>query len=1018
MSADSKLAPGEVRVEFGGVRPRRERGRALWRSLDQLEQSPEFLEFLHREFPQNASEFTDPEGRREFLRVMGASFALAGLAACTKQPAELIVPYVRQPEQIVPGRPLFFASAVLDGGYAKGVLVESHEGRPTKIEGNPEHPASLGGSDAVSQAAILDLYDPDRAQTVRSFGEIHSWAEFVAALAPVLEKQRARKGAGLRIVTEVVTSPTLRKQLEELLSELPAAKWVQWDAAASNARAGAALAFGEPVETRWHLDEADVVVSLDADFLAAGPASVRQIRDFASRRKLDGEHATLNRLYAIETMPCLAGVNAEHRLPVRPSELDGVVRALAAALGLPVDGGTSAHAAWIGPLAKDLQSHRGASLVMAGDSLSPAAHAIVHLINERLGNVGRTVSYSAPVAAAPIDAVAALKELVAEMSARKLEALFILGANPAYTAPADIAFADAMMLVPFRVHLSLYDDETSERCHWQLPEAHSLEAWSDALAFDGTATIVQPLIEPLYVGKSAHELLALLTSRPDRKGYDIVRDHWRSRLGADFEKAWRRALHDGLVAGTAFPEKAVAVKVGDWTKAAAEPPPASGIEVVFRPDPTVGDGRGGNNGWLQELPKPVSKLTWENAVYMSLATAKQLGVRTSSNYEGRTESAGEPTPQGTITDVVQMALGGRKVSGPAWVVPGHPDGVVTVHLGYGRWRAGRVGNGAGFNAYALRSGANPHWEAGAQLVKTAFTTRVACTQDHWSMEGRHLVRAGSLDEFEHEPRFAQEMGEDPPKSTTFYPPHAYEGHAWALTVDLNTCVGCNACVTACQSENNVPVVGKDQVARGREMHWIRVDRYFEGRPEQPDSIETWSQPVMCMHCENAPCEVVCPVTATVHSDEGLNDMIYNRCVGTRYCSNNCPYKVRRFNFYLYQDWTTSTFKMMRNPDVSIRSRGVMEKCTYCVQRISKARIDAKNEGRPIREGEIQTACQQACPAEAIVFGDQNDAKSRVAKLKASPRNYGLLTDLNTLPRTTYLAAVRNPNPEMPKASHG
>jgi molybdopterin-containing oxidoreductase family iron-sulfur binding subunit len=992
-------------------------GRTLWKSLDELEGTPEFLEFLHREFPQNASEFTDPEGRREFLRVMGASFALAGLAACTKQPEELIVPYVRQPEQLVPGRPQHFASAVLEGGYAKGVLVESHEGRPTKIEGNPEHPASLGGSDAISQAAILDLYDPDRAQTVRSFGEIHSWAEFQAALGPVLEGQRAKKGAGLRILTELVTSPTLRQQLADLLAELPEAKWVQWDATASNARAGAALAFGEPVETRHQLDRADVVVSLDADFISAGPASIREIRDFASRRKLAGEHARLNRLYAIETTPGLAGVNADHRLPVRPAEMEGVVRALAAALGLPVEGGTTAYAAWIGPLAKDLQAHPGASVVMAGDSLSVQAHAIVHLINERLGNVGRTLSYSAPVAAAPLDAVAALSELVAEMSARKVDALLVLGANPAYTAPADVAFADAMMLVPFRVHFSLYDDETSERCHWQLPEAHSLEAWSDALAFDGTATIVQPLIEPLYGGKSAHEMVALLTSRPDRKGRDIVRDHWRSRLSGDFEKSWRKALHDGFVAGTSLPPKSVAVKVGEWTKAPVQTA-ASGVEVVFRPDPTVGDGRGSNNGWLQELPKPVSKLTWENAIYMSLATARQLGVRTSSNHEGRAESAGRPTPQGTLTDIVQVSIGGRKVSGPAWVLPGHPDGVVTVHLGYGRWRAGRVGNGAGFNAYTLRSGAHPHWEGGAQLDRTSFTTHVACTQDHWSMEDRHLVRTGSLQEYEHEPRFAQEMGEDPPEATTFYPPHPYEGHAWGLSVDLNSCVGCNACVTACQSENNVPVVGKDQVGRGREMHWIRVDRYFEGSPEDPAGIETWNQPVTCMHCENAPCEVVCPVTATIHSDEGLNDMVYNRCVGTRYCSNNCPYKVRRFNFYLYQDWTTPTFKMMRNPDVSIRSRGVMEKCTYCVQRISKARIDAGNAGRPIRDGEIQTACQQACPAEAIVFGDQNDASSRVAKLKASPRNYGILADLNTRPRTTYLAVVRNPNPEMPKASHG
>ncbi len=1018
MSADETPA---VAVPFHGVR--RSGERRTWKSLDELEESPEFLEFLHREFPQHASEWSDPQGRREFMRVMGASVALAGLAGCTKQPEETIVPYVRQPEQVVPGRPLYFATSVLEGGYAKGVLVESHEGRPTKIEGNPDHPASLGGTDAWGQAAILGLYDPDRAQTVRSFGEIHSWAEFIAALKPALEKQRAKQGAGLRILTETITSPTLARQLEDLLAELPRAQWHQWDPTAGHARAGAVLAFGEPVETRLHLDKADVILSLDADFIGSGPGNVRQTRDFARRRKLDG--ARLNRLYAVETTPTLSGVNADHRLPARPSELEGIVRSVAAAVGLPVEGGSKDHAPWIAPMAKDLLAHPGASLVLAGDGLSPEAHAIVHLINERLGGVGKTLSYTAPVSARPTDALGSLKALVTDMRARQVELLVMIGGNPVYTAPADVPFAEAMMQVPLRVHFSLYDDETSERCHWQLPETHSLEAWSDARAFDGSVSIVQPLIAPLYTGKSAHEFVTLFTSRPDRTGHQIVREHWRAQLQApDFEKAWRKALHDGVVAGTAYPEKKTTVKPGSWTQA----PPAgraSGLEVVFRPDPTVGDGRYSNSGWMQELPKPVSKLTWDNAVFMSLKTAKSLGVRTTANHEGRTESAGQPTPQGTVTDVVELSLEGRKVKGPAWVLPGHPDGAVTVHLGYGRWRAGRVGNGAGFNAYAVRSSTRPHWADGGQVAKTGETAKLSCTQDHWSMEGRHLVRAGTAQEFEHDPAFAQKLAHpDPKPDMTLYKPHPYDGHAWGLSIDLNSCVGCNACVTACQSENNIPVVGKDQVGRGREMQWIRVDRYYEGSPEDPASIETWSQPVTCMHCENAPCEVVCPVTATVHSDEGLNDMVYNRCVGTRYCSNNCPYKVRRFNFYLYQDWTTPTYKMMRNPDVSIRSRGVMEKCTYCVQRISKSRIDARNEGREIRDGEIQTACQQACPAEAIVFGDQNDAQSRVAKLKAQPRNYGLLTDLNTRPRTTYLAAVRNPNLEMPgshaapKASHG
>jgi molybdopterin-containing oxidoreductase family iron-sulfur binding subunit len=1016
MSAETKpVAPAAVPVEFQGVRRRPAPGRAFWKSLDDVAETPEFLEFLHREFPQNASEWSDPQGRREFLRVMGASVALAGLTACTKQPEETIVPYVRQPEQIVPGRPLYFATALVEGGYAKGILVESHEGRPTKIEGNPDHPASLGKTDAAGQAAILDLYDPDRAQTVRTFGEIRSWAEFSAALKPALEKVRAKKGAGLRILTETVTSPTLARQLEELLADLPEARWHQWDPCAGNAHAGAMLAFGEPVETRVHLDRADVVLSLDADFVADGPSNVRRVRDFASRRRLEGEK--LNRLYAVETTPGLTGAVADHRLPLKPSQLEGLVRAVAAALGLPVEGGSSEHAAWVGPMAKDLLGHSGKALVLAGDALSPECHALVHLINERLGAPGSTLTYSAPVAARPVDALGSLRALVTDMSARAVDLLLILGGNPAYTAPADVPFAEAMMQVPFRAHLSLHDDETSERCHWLLPESHSLESWSDARAFDGTASIVQPLIAPLYTTKSAHEVLALLTARPDRTGYELVRETWRPRLAGDFEKAWRKAIHDGVVAGSALAEKKLTLKAGAWTQAPAARP-AAGIEVVFRPDPTIGDGRRANNGWMQELSKPISKLTWDNAVFMSLKTARELGVRTTSSQDGRAESAGEPTPQGTVTDVVEISLDGRKVRGPAWVLPTHPDGVVTVHLGYGRWRAGRVGNGAGFNAYAIRGSAGLHWAAGAALAKAGVTAKISCTQDHWSMEGRHLVRVGSLDEYEHEPRFAQHMGHEPAPDLTLYPPHPYDGHAWGLSIDLNSCVGCNACVSACQAENNIPVVGKDQVGRGREMQWIRVDRYYEGAPDDPAGLETWSQPVTCMHCENAPCEVVCPVTATVHSEEGLNDMVYNRCVGTRYCSNNCPYKVRRFNFYLYQDWTTPTYKMMRNPDVSIRSRGVMEKCTYCVQRINQARVDAKNEGREIRDGDIQTACQQACPAEAIVFGDLNDAGSRAAKLKASPRNYGLLTDLNTRPRTTYLAAVRNPNPEMPKASHG
>jgi molybdopterin-containing oxidoreductase family iron-sulfur binding subunit len=1001
--------PG-VPVELAGVRRRLEgtTGRRYWKSLEELADSPGFLEFLHREFPEQASTFEDPKGRREFLTLMSASLALAGLTACTRQPAEKILPYVKQPEELVPGRPLFFATAVAHDGYARGVLVESHEGRPTKIEGNPDHPVSRGATDVFGQAHVLGLYDPDRSQTVKFYGEVRTWIQFRTALREALAKQKGKQGAGLRFLTGTVTSPTLAAQLAAVLAEFPAAKWHHYEPAGRDqARAGAILAFGEPVEAQYRFDQADVILSLEADFVGSGPASLRLIREFARRRKVSDDRPVMNRLYVVEGSPTLTGAVADHRLALKSSEIEGFARAVAAGLGLPVEGGAGAHADWVSPLVQDLQSKGPLALVIAGESQPPAVHALAHAINEKLGAAGQTVLYTEPVEAAGEDQAASLEALVAEMRAGQVEALVVLGVNVAYVAPADLKVAEALDQVPLRIHLGLYEDETAERCHWHLPEAHPLETWSDARAADGTVTIVQPLIAPLYGGISAHELLGGFLGRADTKGYDIVREHWKGRWpAADFEKQWKRALHDGVVKDTALPAKAVSVTMGDWAKAAPKPAGA-GLEIVFRPDPAVFDGRFANNGWLQELPRPLTKLTWDNAAIIGPGTAQRLGFSI------------EMTATGHRTEVVEIRYRGRSVRAPVWVLPGHPDESVTVHLGLGRTRAGRVGTGVGFNAYALRTSDAPWFGAGAEIVRTGETTKLACTQDHWSIDQtahkeagrRHLVRAATLEEFAKEPGLFREMGEEPEPGLSLYPPHKYEGHAWGMAIDLNSCVGCNACVTACVSENNIPVVGKDQVSRGREMHWIRVDRYYEGPAESP---QTFHQPVLCMHCENAPCEVVCPVTATVHSEEGLNDMVYNRCVGTRYCSNNCPYKVRRFNFFLYQDWTTPTFKMMRNPEVTVRSRGVMEKCTYCVQRISRARIDARNEGRPIREGEIQTACQQACPAEAIVFGDVNDPGSPVAQLKKSPRNYGLLAELQTRPRTTYLAAVRNPNPEMPE----
>jgi len=990
---------------------------SFWRTLDELADDPAFQARLHNEFPSQIESIADPVARRSFLKLMGASIALAGIGACTRQPAEKIVPYVRQPEEMVPGKPLFFATAMPLGGVATGLLVESHEGRPTKIEGNPEHPGSLGASDVFSQAAILGLYDPDRSQTLTNVGEIRPWAEFLAVIRAALTAQRALGGTGLRILTESVNSPTLTVQIRDLMQRFPSAKWHQWDPLGrENAKRGARIAFGRYVETRYQIDRADVILTLDADLLGGGPGSLRYARDFASRRRPE-QAARMNRLYAIESMPTVTGSRADHRLPLKPSDIEAVARRLAASVGaqaLELDPRTEAPRAvspvattWVDAIAKDLKAHRGASLVVAGDGQPAAVHALAHAMNDALGNVGRTLVYTNPVEAEPVDQLQSLKDLVADMNAGHVDALVIVGGNPVYTSPADVPFADAMNKVTLRVHLSLYNDETSALCHWQVPEAHFLEAWSDARGYDGTASIVQPLIAPLYGGKSAHELLAAMSDRPNRPAYELVRDFWRAQSRtADFETAWQHWLHDGVIPDTAFAPQSVSVAAGSGRTPPLPAPTPRGLEVAFRHDPSVLDGRFANNGWLQELPKPITKLTWDNAVLMSPATAERL--RLTGTPGGHGGEHGQ-----ILSDVVELRYRGRSVRGAMFAVVGHPDDCVTVHLGYGRVRAGRLGTGAGFSAYAIRT-SDALWHGdGLEIAGTGDRYALACTQYHHLMEGRGMVRAVTRDEFVRDPQSVREgpgIEATPPRTITLYPAdHKYDGYKWGMAIDINSCIGCNACVVGCQAENNIPIVGKDQVLRGREMHWIRVDTYYRGLAARP---ETYFQPVPCMQCEDAPCEIVCPVGATVHSAEGLNDMVYNRCVGTRYCSNNCPYKVRRFNFFLYQDWSTPILKLGRNPDVTVRSRGVMEKCTYCVQRISAAKIESEKEDRPVRDGEIQTACQQACPADAIVFGNLNDPKSRVSRLQADVRNYALLGELNTRPRTTYLAAVRNGNPEL------
>jgi MoCo/4Fe-4S cofactor protein with predicted Tat translocation signal len=992
MSDEQTIDLASVRARLAGTE-----GKQYWQSLDELSETPEFRALVQREFPAQASEWFDPKGRRGFLKLMGASIALAGATACTRQPDELLVPYVRQPEEIIPGRPLYFATAMSLGGIATGLLAESHVGRPTKLEGNPEHPSSLGATDLLAQGSILTMYDPDRSRAVTYLGEVRPWSSFSSAMQTVLGEVRALGGTGLHFLTETVTSPTLAAQFAGVLAAIPGAKWHQWDPISPDGvHQGGQLAFGAPVHVHYKLDAAQVVVALDADLFGAGtPGNVRYARDFASGRRVRRAKAEMNRLYVAEPTPTPTGSIADNRLPIKASQVDAVARAVLAGVagGAPASLGSEALDAFVRAAVQDLSAARGRGIVAVGARQPAEVHAVAHAINHALGNIGTTVIVTDPFTPNAASQMDGLKTLVNDLNAGTVRLLVILGSNPVYTAPADLKFGEALRKAQTRVHAGLFDDETASQCHWHVNSTHFLEEWSDARAHDGTVSIVQPLIAPLYGGKSFHEILAVFSDRPERTGYDLVREYWQAQpamAGDTFDKAWRKVVHDGVIAGTALPPKAVGAPATPASPAA----PAGAFEVAFAADPTIHDGRFANNGWLQETPKPMTKLTWDNAVLMSPATAQKLNVANG--------------------DYVAVTVGGRSVNGPAWIQPGHVADAVTVYLGYGRTRAGRIGTGIGYDAYQLRATSAPSF-AGGEVRRTGDSILLASTQGHHSMEGRAIIRAGSLEEYHHAPDFAQHMAHTPAKDMTMYPPYEYAGYAWGMAIDQTVCTGCTACVVACVAENNIPVIGKEQVLRGREMHWIRIDRYFEGSPENPG---IYHQPMLCQQCENAPCEVVCPVAATVHSSEGLNDMVYNRCVGTRYCSHNCPYKVRRFNFLLYSDWNTPSFKLQRNPDVSVRSRGVMEKCTYCVQRINEARQDAKVAGRTVRDGDVRTACQQACPTDAIVFGDINDPESRVSQLKAEAHNYGLLADLNTRPRTTYLAAIRNPNPALVSKTDG
>ena len=1000
---DGPMTLAAVRQELKGVK-----GKRYWRSIDELANTPDFQEAVEREFPGSAQEWVDPVSRRGFLKLMSASMALAGLAGCTKQPDEPIYPYVKAPEDLVLGKPMYFATAHPFVTGAVPLLVKSDEFRPIKVDGNPEHAYNHGSSDPFSQGTLLGLYDPDRSQRVLYRGETRDWAEFAQALQ--LKAAATKDGTGIYFLSETITSPTLARQWKAVQAGYPKAKLVQYDPAV----AGTALASGQNVQ--YALGDADVIVSLDADFVsgAAYPGFHNLVRAYTERRK--EPEKGMNRLYAVESSPTTTGFKAEHRQGLRASEVPAFAAELAKLVGVagveaPAYAWTAGQQAFLAAAAKDLKASAGKCVVIPGLYQDASVAALALAMNAALGNVGKTVMVSAePSVPLPSDQIGDMKALVADLNAGKVDWLIILNNNPIYSAPADLGFADAFNKAQIVAHLGSHLDETGQIAHWHIPAAHYLESWSDARAYDGTVSIVQPLIDPLYGGRTAHNVLQMLMDEPMVSAYDAVRMTSKPLIKGDFEEGWRKALHDGWIADTAFTKTGTA-KV-EIPKVPA-PTAKDSVEIIFRPDPNVYDGRWSNVGWLQELPKPVTNLSWDNAAIVSGATLTKLNLEED--------------------DIVELSVGSGRVKAPVIVAPGHPDNSVTVYLGYGREFAGRVGSGAGFNAYLIRNTWAPFYATGS-IRKVEGKWGIAITKSHYqdhrgtrfgqpaghdnnSLEGdealgeRAIIRYATLEEFKANPNFANEgeSRETPNMGTSLFPNWTYPDNKWGMSIDMNSCVGCNACVVSCYAENNIAVVGKQQVRIGRNMQWIRIDTYFEGDLAAP---RAHFQPMLCQQCENAPCEQVCPVGATIHTPEGLNMMIYNRCVGTRYCSNNCPYKVRRFNFLLFSDYETESLKLMRNPDVTVRSRGVMEKCSYCVQRISVAKIEADKENRPVRDGEIVTACQQACPASAITFGNLNDKTSRVAKLSAQPRTYRVLADQNTRPRTTYVAEVLNLNSEL------
>jgi MoCo/4Fe-4S cofactor protein with predicted Tat translocation signal len=1007
-------------------------GREYWLSLAQQANAPDYVQRAASEFADYDPNAMASMPRRRFMQFMGGSLALAGLTltGCRRWPKRELAPYAARPHGRVPGVSEQYATVMEIAGVAAGLLISSYDGRPIKVEGNPSHPASRGATDAYAQASVLDLYDPDRSRSVlrRVEGKTRTagWDDFAAFAGDHFRDAARRDGRGVFVLSAACGGPTLADMRRRMLGAMPAAKWLEYEPISrDHQREAARAAFGQAVRPVYQLDRAKVIALFDADLLGAHPDKVRMARDWAAGRR-SADAGTMNRTHVIESGFSLTGSNADYRLPARPQRVEQLLFALAQALKVP----NVAEApelslderSFVGRLAAELADARGAGLVAAGDRLSVAAQAVALRINAHLGAVGQTVRVVAePDADRPTHAEA-IRMLTDALDAGEVDTLVLLGVNPVYDAPADLAFGEALAKAGCVIHVGHYVDETAAQSHWHLPQAHYLEAWGDGRAWDGTLGIGQPLIEPLYDGKTAAEVVALIASDAVTGSYDLVRRAFTELLGADdFESRWRRALHDGVMADSQWRE--VSVSAGENLLTAPNAKAGDGFAVVFAASGATYDGRLANNGWLQETPDPLTKITWDNAALMHPADAKQLGV--------------------AMNDVVAIEVDGRKVELPTYVLPGQPKGVIGLTLGYGRTHTGHVGRGVGKNIYALRTTASPYWAANVKVSATGTVFPLACTQDHHPIdpvgqagyenrvgepnESGKIIREATLAEYREDPHFVNRNAHGGLALQLFDPPRKFnDPHAWGMAVDLNSCIGCNACSVACQAENNIPVVGKAEVAQQREMHWLRIDRYFKGDVESP-TPDVVHQPMMCVHCENAPCEQVCPVAATVHDTEGLNTMVYNRCVGTRYCSNNCPYKVRRFNYYDYhskdprgsvQPWlgmpdtqqraqVDEIKQLVHNPDVTVRMRGVMEKCTYCVQRIQAVKIETRNAGESVTDGQIQSACQQACPTQAIVFGNLNDPTSAVRKLQENNRAYAVLGELNVQPRTRYLARIRN-----------